>query len=143
MRAGERGSISPTGDLIAFSIAIAIVLSLTWALRSMAPEEAGSDRLTPGTISFFLSWPVWDMDGDGVLEESSIEGTGANLTVPLDGSYLVNIEFSGKGYDFLFEHGRTMDMREVRIGITHSTAVLVASNGRTVPGSMSISEVHA
>jgi hypothetical protein len=68
MRAGERGSISPAGDLIAFGVALAIVVGLSGILPLMFPEKNSRDRIEPEAISAFLSWSGWDRDGDGIIE---------------------------------------------------------------------------
>jgi hypothetical protein len=144
MKAGERGSISPAGDLIAFGVALAIVVGLSGILPLMFPDPSNDDGIEPEAISAFLSWSGWDRDGDGILEESSLEGlSDSPLTIPLDGSYRVTLSFGDRDLIFLFEDGRISTSSPAPdVSLTHSVSILVRVGDGIVPGTMTISEVR-
>ena len=144
MRAGGRGSISPAGDLIAFGIALAIVVGLSGILPLMFPEPESDGGIDPEAISAFLSWSGWDRDGDGILEESSLDDQSNNeRMIPLDGGYWVTLSFGDRDLIFLFEDGRiSTDALAPDVSLTHSVSILVRIGNDLVPGTMTISEVR-
>jgi hypothetical protein len=144
MRAGERGSISPAGDLIAFGIALAIVVGLSGILPLMFSENESDDGVDPGAISAFLAWSGWDRDGDGILELQNIEELPSYATIALDGSYWVSVSVGERTFGFFFRDGKvSSDAPAPDLGITHSASILIRSGDRTILGLMAISEVRS
>ena len=138
MRIGQEAYTSPAGDLMAFALAVGIVLA---AVSAMDLEDTGSDNsleITSSDLATISNWKGWDKDRDGMLELSSILEIKNNVSDPpnlaIDKSVIVRIESQRITSELLFNRGHLVGrdhFGNVTQGITRSITVLVEDGSNT------------
>jgi len=138
MRIGQEAYTSPAGDLMAFALAVGIVLA---AVSAMDLEDTGSDNsmdITCSDLATISNWKGWDKDRDGMLELSSILEIKNNVSdlpnLAIDKSVIVRIESQRITSELLFNRGHLVGrdhFGNVTQGITRSITVLVEDGSNT------------
>ena len=142
MRIGERGSLSPAGDLMAFGLTVVIVVSLYSLMVGSISDEGKGSELDPSVLGAIQDWSALDRDGDGVLEAQSVldmrSGTSAD-PFPMEGTYLVTINWSGSDHRIIV-HDRNVrtDIEALSAGPSHSVMVRVDSGHSIEVGRISV-----
>ena len=153
MRVGDDASISPAGDMMAFAIAVGLVLAGLSVIRSEL-DRKDSNIYGPkaSEIEAAVSWRGYDRDRNGLIEYESIMGiTNGSIespVLPVDGYVNITIESPTFSHSIHFVNGYPIDGDcEILTGdvIRHSLLVSVETENRLVPCVMIVSfkEVNA
>jgi hypothetical protein len=141
MRIEDSGSLSPTGDLLAFGIALALTLGLAGVL--FHENDDGIDEYPfEDWFDILIKSDLMDDDGDGLL--TLLNGNITNLTLrgPVIHEHL-RITETGNGFDisFLLTEGKVLSAEtdHATISPLHSTVVLFEGNQ---PGKLTIGAVR-
>lgn len=144
MRIGDVGSVSHVGDLLAFSLAIVLVLNLIYQV-----EITGNDDQDVETSNWTLNmimiktWPVFDPNGDGVIDLDMIHKR-LNATVepfPIEGDLIVTFLMDEFTLEIAFEDGffKPEPFLSLDNVIVHGSSILVEISGRVQPCLMELS----
>ncbi|MFW3146992.1 MAG: hypothetical protein ACMUIE_09295 [Thermoplasmatota archaeon] len=142
MRIGDVGTVSPSGDLLAFSIAVVMVVSLSIHLLDRNGGEHQFADIDPKDIELVLAWRGLDPDENGAIEVSDGEiGLDPNKgPFPLPGKIGLAVRGREGGAESYFIDGDATSPGSVlKIGSPiRSVAILVEEKGRISPGTLSI-----
>lgn len=144
MRIGDVGTVSHVGDLLAFSLAVILVLSLIFQVGEKAEEaeQAGNDEWVSLIISL-RSWEGFDQDNDGIID---LDGIHERLSAiqepfPTENEVHVSFLFEGDGLELHFLNGTLASNRSCPMenALTHGCSVLVEQRDSIIPCLMEIS----
>ncbi|MBN1540413.1 MAG: hypothetical protein JW939_09735 [Candidatus Thermoplasmatota archaeon] len=144
MRIGDVGAVSHAGDLLAFSLAVVIVLSLIYGVGTI-----GSDEPDEGPVDWVFvlgsirTWKGFDPDGDGILEMEAISCLDSikRCPFPLNGDVTVFFRSVSISLGFHFSQGSldsSVEMAEHR-SIVHGCTVLIDNDDVVIPCIMEVS----
>ncbi|MBN1389481.1 MAG: hypothetical protein JXA22_02450 [Candidatus Thermoplasmatota archaeon] len=143
MRIGDVGAVSHIGDLLAFSLAVVIVLSLTYGIGMMENDPAGETVDWVHVLSSIRTWKGFDPDGDGILETCTTFSTEdiQSTSFPLEGRVLVTFrsETFLIGFHFVdgeFERSKGAPQHD---SMVHGCTVLVEDGTILIPCLMEVS----
>ncbi|MGA1865856.1 MAG: hypothetical protein ACMUFK_00145 [Thermoplasmatota archaeon] len=144
MRIGDVGAVSCAGDLLAFSLAIVIVLSLIYGVGTMegdGPEKDPVDWVF--VLGSIRTWRGFDPDGDGILEMEAISSLDSFKSCPFPLSGEVTVAFRSVSFflSFHFSQGfldSSVGMAEHR-SIVHGCTVLIDNGAVMFPCVMEVS----
>lgn len=144
MRIGDVGAVSPIGDLLAFSLAVVIVVSLVYSVgtNERNDTEKSEEDWTDILISV-RGWIGFDPDQDGFLElrppsdlvpESEVE-------FPVPGIVTVTFNMCDMEYGYRFiDRSLDLDTPEpAHLSIVHGCSVIVETPDGVFPSLMEIS----
>lgn len=140
MRIGDVGSVSPAGDLLAFGLAVLIVVGLGSGLydaRDPRPEDA---VISGRELDSIRSWVGFDPDGDGDVDALSVislvERGVSGEPLPCRGDLIVGVEWGTVEHHLLFRDGimEAVEGDAAGSGVRHSLTVVVDLGSGTTPG---------
>ena len=140
MRVGERGSVSPVGDMLAFAISLTIVGVLALMLFPGTEEAGRSGEITGEDLLFISRSSLFDPDGDGRIETvggvESVNGTGYRSQLPFGGKLLISIVWEKGEMTILFVDGLPMGPERSPESelLVHGISVLLEVNETVCPG---------
>ncbi|MGA1872249.1 MAG: hypothetical protein ACMUHY_01130 [Thermoplasmatota archaeon] len=144
MRIGDVGTVSPVGDLLAFSLSVLIVFSIIYGVRtSGADEEISNATDWVSTMVIIKEWEGFDPDHDGLIEPWNLDsGMGGDLPVfPFEEETMVTFRSDQRISHYHFVEGSiqpsTDDLLET--SIVHGCPVLLDIDQVIRPGTMEIS----
>ena len=144
MRVEDVGSLSPAGDLLAFSLALILTFGLISTLSSSIHKEEGSFPFEQ-TFRSILDWEFLDDDGDGLLElPSNSTYEESSKFIRSDLSFIVRMRTDGSDLSFSVIEGIPQTLNEdLRVvSVTHSISVLIEVDQIVQAGSLSICELE-
>ncbi len=141
MRIEDAGSLSPTGDLLAFGIALALTLGLGGVL--FYENDDGIDEYPfEDWFGILIKSELLDDNGDGLLNLLNGDISNLSLRGPVIDEDL-SITETGNGFNisFLLAGGRILsaDVDHEPVSPLHSTVVLFEGNQ---PGKLTIGAVR-
>jgi hypothetical protein len=143
MRIGDVGAVSQVGDLLAFSLAVVLVLTLIYQVEVRAREDddpEGTDWLQ--TAMAIRTWEVLDPDGDGVVDLDGITERIANAETPfpVENEVRINFILVNGSLELGFSNGEAIAEGITHEGdvIVHGFSVLVRTEGSVLPCLMNI-----
>ncbi len=143
MRVEDVGSLSPAGDLLAFSLAIILTFGLISTLSSSIHKEEGPFPFEQ-ILRSVMDWEFLDPDNDGLLElPSNTTFKESSRFIRSDISFLVRIRTEGSDLSFSVIEGSPQTINEGFrvVSVTHSASVLIELDGVVQAGSLSICEL--
>jgi len=144
MRIGDVGAVSPVGDLLAFSLAIVIVVSLVYSVETLGSKDNDEDGEEWIYILMTVrGWVGFDPDGDGCMELRPISELGRDSTLefPISGRVTVTFTMGNTDCNYRFIDGSldTAIRDPVHISLVHGCSVIVETAEEVVPALMEIS----
>ncbi|MGA1848257.1 MAG: hypothetical protein ACMUHB_02855 [Thermoplasmatota archaeon] len=107
MRIGDVGAVSPAGDLLAFSLAVVMIVALVAKVGTIEEDREGSSNgLTILEVNELHDWGGFDPDGDGVLDPYPGTDTSDTQGVHVVGSVVARMVFGDDVVEHLFVDGR-------------------------------------
>ena len=142
MRIGDVGTVSPSGDLLAFSMAVILVVSLSIRLLDGNDGERQYRDFGPGEIELVLSWGGIDPDEDGKIEfgNGQMEMDLGRGPFPIQGRIGLVVSNGEGSAESLFNDGKLVHPENDRriSSPVRGVPVMVEADGRTSPGTLSI-----
>jgi hypothetical protein len=141
MRIGDVGSVSLSGDLLAFSLAVSIVLMLGLKAAEISSFEEEKENGVPlNEVDLLLEWEGFDPDKDGLIEPygpGSLEDNRKKM-IPVKGNIGVSIEWNDTKIIHEFEEGFYIGTKENwgPDSQLHGFSVLIETRNGTFPGIM-------
>lgn len=145
MRIGQQAYTSPAGDIVAFALALGMVIAAASALNIVDYGSNGVGEVDHSILSIISLWRGWDRDGDGKPELSSMmgimNGTSQPPGISIDDPYIVVIESDVVEWSPIFSGGRLLD-GEYRVvkesSVSRSLMILIEDGSTTHPARMSV-----
>jgi hypothetical protein len=143
MRIGDVGTVSHIGDLLAFSLAVMLVMSLIYQVEVRNTDENDTDRVDWQNILISIKgWAGFDPNDDGVLELDGIieRIIGMEIPFPLNQKVIVSFIFQENKVQLNFVDGSMQSSPIVPSEeiFVHGCSVLVRSDGPIFPCLMKI-----
>ncbi len=143
MRIGDVGTVSHIGDLLAFSLAVMLVMSLIYQVEVRNTDENDADRLDWQNILISIKgWVGFDPNEDGILE---LDGITERVVViedpfPISQKVIVSFIFQENEIQLNFVDGsiRSIPIVPSLDMFVHGCSVLVRSDGPIFPCLMKI-----
>jgi hypothetical protein len=142
MRVEFEGSLSPAADLLAFAFALGVTAALSLSLGQIVeehPEE--SDPISWEDLEGLRSWPGFDPDGDGLLQNVKVSDLDLHKSPPvigLEGKVVVELSSDLINASYIFEEGcfKGPSGPIAPASPVHGIAVITEEGGRTAPGEL-------
>lgn len=114
MRVEDAGSLSPAGDLLAFSIALILTIGILLSFEMRGSEEGPDDYRDE--IKYLLESDLMDPDNDGYIDFSSDFLNGSTLNILDDDDHIVTLEDNDSRITlFIIDGIISMDVTEFEI----------------------------
>jgi hypothetical protein len=144
MRVGDVGSVSQVGDLLAFSLALVLVMSMIYQIETVQCEDGGMEEFDwPSSIVSIRNWKGFDPDQDGIVDLTGIQErvkTSPN-SFPIKDRTLVTFILEQNSFNLSFIDGHLMagEMDLAIDSLIHGFPVVAEFEGNVSPCLMEVS----
>lgn len=141
MRIGDVGSISPSGELVAFALAVSVVLALSIYLTSLQEGEE-PPVISAEEIRTISLWKGLDPDQDGLImvKDGELVTDLEKWPFPLSGRIGLVLSHNDLEMTWFCDEGVIIkNVEDFRISSeVHGLSILIKTEDATIPGVLSL-----